>query len=254
MRKDSFEKLIRDCIRCLNNTVDAEPVIHGSFIVFGINTEKNNYKAVYESAAAILDIISTQSEEIHEYSMMLLSGSEEVNEKYISEIKQKYYIECEDSALLIDRKAGKAAGLKDDELEINPAGYFTVRSDADSDICASGRENKIIPDEEKINELIELLVPEIDTENTVENIVLRSNSHAQLFETVDAAFAGISKNNDAEYLLINVLPDEQDIIMPFRRSINPGFVEEAEEYLSGIELAAWKELSASLLGRFFRLP
>ena len=245
VEKDFFTGLIEECTRSLNNTAKSEPLISGSLIIFNITAEQKSFRALYESAMSILGLMGAKSRELHEYSMMLFCTRKEIDEKTAGGMKNDYYLECADSALLVDGKISEVAGMASSGEECGRYRKFTVPTDSDG--CSDEKAVAVPPDRNAVNALVNYLVPDIEDDEPRRLVIIKSPSSALFYSTAAAALAGLSGKEKARYMNIRILRDEKDPVMPLRRSIDSEVLPGTAEFLTGIERKTWLAVEAGLM-------
>jgi len=228
---------IRDCRRIVNNVRKAEMMIQASFIIFQIDAEMDISRAVLESALKVLENLNQHSEELHEYSMMLISRDEGTAESIINKVKQDYYISCVDSAIIAEDEIIESSGIP--AMKIESTAFSLLHSDSKQSAENNGIYDDKLIEQEEVVRLIEILVPEFEQKRISNRIILKGDSDLVLHCNLDAALKKIDGKQSLETVIINQLEGDSGTIMPFYRSIDPGFIENAGDYLSGIELKSW---------------
>ncbi|MBI9106855.1 MAG: hypothetical protein JEZ04_08915 [Spirochaetales bacterium] len=234
--KDSaVSEFMRDCGRIINNVKKSEMIVHDSFIIFQIESEIESSRAVLESALKVLGNMNALSEELHEFSMMLIYRDSSDAERLIGKFKQDYFIRCVDSAIIIENLIIESAGM--DSVKEEQPGFCILYSEEPQAPGSNGIYDEYLVEQEEVVRLIEIIIPEFGAETRNTRIILTGKSDIVLFSVFDAAIKKIG--GEAGAVVINFLEGESGTIMPFYRSIDPDFVLRAGEYLSGIELKSW---------------
>ena len=243
VEEEAFNGMIRNCARSLNNTAESEPLIAGSFIIFNIDKDNTNSRAVFESAVSILNMISENAEDIHEFSMMLLVNKRETEDQFITRLKQEYHLRCIDSGLLVDEKIASEVETDGDSEAVR--GFRLFRAEDEGNDLPSNKSALMISDE-TVNNLKNFIVPDIEDKYFKQRVIVKYGSDLLLRGTVETALQKSAEDNSSGCIVISILKDEQEVIMPFSRSLDRVFLDEAEEYLSGLELETWKDVSGRL--------
>lgn len=231
-------ELIKNCERSINNTIRTELHINGSFLIFQIESRRENSAAIVESAESILEIVSSYSEEIHEYSMMLLYRNNTDAGKLAVELKQGYFSKCEDCALLIENRIFSEAGRLTDGKILS--GYQIIKLEDNLIANNSSQIHEKLIKQHETERLVKLIIPEIGTTEKSRRIILSGSSEFVIMLNLEQAIRTASDRSDDDSIIyIDFLENETDVIMPFFRSVDITLIPIIEEYLEGVELKSW---------------
>ncbi len=231
VKEPAVEDLIQNCNRSLNNTMRAEADVYGSFIIFAIDSEMSNGRAVYESAVNLLEIVGSYSEDIHEYTLMLIYRSNITTGKVAAEMRQNYFMLCTESALMVENKIAEAAGL--DNNQEDDSGFY-IQNYSEQPTETVDYDIKKLLKQSEIQKITNIIVPEIDSDYNPDKIILQGDSELVIRTNLREAVK--------DYIIyIDFLGNETEVIMPFARSVDPEMIPIIEKYLDGVELKTWNE-------------
>ncbi|MDC7225526.1 MAG: hypothetical protein PQJ61_02035 [Spirochaetales bacterium] len=230
--------MVKNCERCMNSALRAEMIIAGSFLIFSIQAELDNAAAATEAAENLLEIINGYSEEIHEYSMMMLYRKNSSSEKIEEELKQTYFTIAVDRALLIENRVAEAAGVK--SLDDSVPGFKTLRADEHFSKTEDSEKLRHLTNPAEVSKLVRLMVPELGIEPGPQKFILSGGSELIVRLHINEAVNEASGKGRAEAIYIDILDDETDVTSPFLRSIDKNLIPMVEGYLEGVELKTWR--------------
>lgn len=245
VKDPAVSEFINDSRRIVSNVKKAEMEIQASFLIFRIETELSASQAVIEAAVKVLDNLIQHSEDLHEFSMMLIYRDSADIENISGEIRQDYYTQCIDAAILVEKQISEASCM-DNTGEVLP-GFIVLNAEEAKPPVSISLYNEKLADKDEIVRLIETIVPECGKERTVSRLLLRGNSDIVLHCNLDAVLYKIGIEKDSDPIIINPFEGDAGTIMPFYRSIDPGFIRNSSQYLSGIELKSWNNRTESLM-------
>ena len=231
-------EMIKNCERSINSTIRSSLFIHGSFLIFSVQAELENADAIIEAAENLLEIIGAYSEDIHEFSMMLLQRKNTGADVLEAELKQSYFSIAVDSSLLIENQIVSAArrSMHGDAVP----GYQQIKLNDHLPASEYNENLKRLIDPNEVNRLMKLIVPELGIGSDCSNFVLSGGSELVIRLNLDEAVKIASgKNKSVAAVYIDCLEHETDVIMPFVRSIDRQLIPIVEEYLQGVELKTW---------------
>ena len=236
--------LIKNCGRSINNTIKAELNISGSLMIFAIESGMENAASVTETSVNLLEILNGYTEEIHEFSIMLLYRKNTDKDKFETEMKQKFFTQNVDYSILIENRIAEAVNISADE---DVPGFQCIKLEGPVEIAGAGKNIEKLIKQSEVDRIVNMLVPLFENSYEPCRIILSGDSELVLRTNLERAIETVSgKNKNMSVVNINFLEKETDVISPFVRSIDPRLIPTVEDSLHGVELKTWQTVKHRL--------